>query len=259
MAKADIPAHEPLSKQCEDRSPKQTLIQKLEAKWKPSTIQIGSPLVRLDEVLETIRQHEASQRSEMLGDEGFDLDKARKELTPKAMELLKQPIVQSLLYDIDLLPEQIRTSRHWFYMLAVLTHMSEALKREIGSAPEGAALVKTIDKIWGHGPLHEECVYAQTHDGVWCEVLKFNSIEMVAPMDRALETDVLKHLESLIELGCWSSAAQIGVAVGFDRPVAAKKVLMTLRRLENRGVIESERGFYPIIYRHKPLSKVEAP
>ena len=53
----------------------------------------------------------------------FDIEKARKDLKPAAWELLKKPVVQSLLYDINLLPEQITTGKHWFYMLSVLSHM----------------------------------------------------------------------------------------------------------------------------------------
>lgn len=59
--------------------------------------------------------------------EEFDQVEARKELTDKAREVLKRPLVQSLLYDINLLPEQITKKRHWFYMLAVLGHMDQAM------------------------------------------------------------------------------------------------------------------------------------
>lgn len=58
----------------------------------------------------------------------FDVVTARKDLKPEALELLRQPIIQSLLYDINLLPEQIITSKHWYYMLSVLSHMAEATK-----------------------------------------------------------------------------------------------------------------------------------
>lgn len=62
--------------------------------------------------------------------EDFDSKKARKDLKPEAWDLLKQPVVLSLLYDINLLPEQITTGKDWFYMLSVLSHMDHALKRE---------------------------------------------------------------------------------------------------------------------------------
>ncbi len=43
--------------------------------------------------------------------------------------------------------------------------------------PAGAALVKTIDEIWGRPPQNSNCVYAQSAEGVWTEVQKFNEIE----------------------------------------------------------------------------------
>lgn len=39
------------------------------------------------------------------------------------------PLIASLLYDINLLPEQIRDERRYGYMLATISHMLEALKR----------------------------------------------------------------------------------------------------------------------------------
>ena len=69
----------------------------------------------------------------------FDIEKARKDLKPAAWELLKVPVVQSLLYDINLLPEQITTGKHWFYMLSVLSHMDSALKRESGEVLQALA------------------------------------------------------------------------------------------------------------------------
>lgn len=94
--------------------------------------------------MKIIAVHERSQAMEAMADalkfylpvheitdnDDFDIEKAKKDLKPDAWELLKQPVVQSLLYDINLLPEQITTSKHWFYMLSVLSHMDNALKRE---------------------------------------------------------------------------------------------------------------------------------
>lgn len=49
---------------------------------------------------------------------------------PAAPELMayinRTPLVQSLLYDINLLPEQIEDSRRWAYMAAVCEHMKVA-------------------------------------------------------------------------------------------------------------------------------------
>lgn len=44
------------------------------------------------------------------------------------------PLVASLLYDINLLPEQITKPHHWDYMLAVCGHMKEALAAPVGKA-----------------------------------------------------------------------------------------------------------------------------
>lgn len=66
--------------------------------------------------------------SEISDNDDFDHESARGNLKPEAWELLKKPIIQSLLYDINLLPEQITTSKHWHYMLSVLSHMAEATK-----------------------------------------------------------------------------------------------------------------------------------
>ena len=40
----------------------------------------------------------------------------------------EHPLIASLLYDIDLLPEQIRDERRYGYMLAVIGHMKQALQ-----------------------------------------------------------------------------------------------------------------------------------
>lgn len=58
----------------------------------------------------------------------FDPVAARKDLKPEAFELLRKPLIQSLLYDINLLPEQITTGKHWFYMLSVIHHMKQAME-----------------------------------------------------------------------------------------------------------------------------------
>jgi hypothetical protein len=57
---------------------------------------------------------------------------------PEAKELFtfinSAPLVQSLLYDINLLPEQIHNARHWNYMVAVCSHMHRALTPASDSA-----------------------------------------------------------------------------------------------------------------------------
>ncbi len=57
--------------------------------------------------------------------------KGKYDLTPEEHEILKRPIVQSLLYDLNLLPEQIQCDgKHWFYMLSILAHMDQAATRK---------------------------------------------------------------------------------------------------------------------------------
>lgn len=67
---------------------------------------------------------EVGKASEILDD--FDPIEARKDLTDRDHEILKRPIVQSLLYDLNLLPEQITQGKHWFYMRSVIAHMDQA-------------------------------------------------------------------------------------------------------------------------------------
>lgn len=44
----------------------------------------------------------------------------------------EHPVLQSLLYDINLLPEQLeRDSRHWGYMLAVVRHWQLQFERDL--------------------------------------------------------------------------------------------------------------------------------
>jgi Lar family restriction alleviation protein len=46
----------------------------------------------------------------------------------KLMQFINStPLVMSLLYDINLLPEQIDNGRRWYYMVAVCEHMERAL------------------------------------------------------------------------------------------------------------------------------------
>src|SRR3984957_2244465 len=93
----------------------------------------------LDVAIALVRQYDADQVREvtkMVSSEisdnkpEFDAEKARKALKPAAWELLKTPIIQSLLYDINFLPEQITTGKHWFYMLSILSHFDQATKPE---------------------------------------------------------------------------------------------------------------------------------
>ena len=46
-----------------------------------------------------------------------------------AQAISEHPLIASLLYDIDLLPEQIRDARRYGYMLAVIDHMLVYLSR----------------------------------------------------------------------------------------------------------------------------------
>lgn len=57
-------------------------------------------------------------------DEPFEPDEQLRSDVAKALE--EVPFVQSLLYDLDLLPEQIRDKRRYQYMLCVISHMKEA-------------------------------------------------------------------------------------------------------------------------------------
>lgn len=78
--------------------------------------------------------------------EPFDIQKARKDLKPAAWELLEKPVIKSLLYDINLLPEQITQGKHWFYMLSVLMHMDSVMKQE-SPAPDVSGLVGKIEAL----------------------------------------------------------------------------------------------------------------
>ncbi len=57
----------------------------------------------------------------------FPDNKVRSEV---AQALEENPLIWSLLYDIDLLPEQIKDERRYNYMLAVIDHMRQALRGE---------------------------------------------------------------------------------------------------------------------------------
>lgn len=79
-------------------------------------------------------QNKVTQSDELTED--FDQEQSRNALTDDARELLRQPLIQSLLYDLNLLPEQITKYKHWYYMLAVVAHMGQAMKapsKEYGS------------------------------------------------------------------------------------------------------------------------------
>ena len=56
--------------------------------------------------------------------ERFEPDDATRAKVAQAID--KHPLIASLLYDIDLLPEQIKDERRYGYMLAVIGHMKEA-------------------------------------------------------------------------------------------------------------------------------------
>lgn len=71
--------------------------------------------------------HDSTLKPDKLAEE-FDQEQSRIALTDDARELLKNPLIQSLLYDLNLMPEQITKSKHWYYMLAVIAHMGEAMK-----------------------------------------------------------------------------------------------------------------------------------
>lgn len=123
-------------------------------------------------------------RSEIPVNDGFDPDKARKDLKPEAWELLKKPIVQSLLYDINLLPEQITTGKHWFYMLSILSHMNEATKREAVDVELKDAFRFAVDWIRGL-PCQSEQQYKDKKAALECLTpvydAKINSIEGQKP------------------------------------------------------------------------------
>ena len=64
-------------------------------------------------------------------------------LTSEQIAQINRPIAQSLLYDLNLLPEQLITldhgpgHQHWNYMLSVLAHL-EMLERELAAVREYA-------------------------------------------------------------------------------------------------------------------------
>lgn len=75
---------------------------------------------------ESAKQEQRSGVDELAED--FDQEQSRNALTDDARELLKNPLIQSLLYDLNLLPEQITKYKHWYYMLAVIAHMGKAIE-----------------------------------------------------------------------------------------------------------------------------------
>ena len=74
-------------------------------------------------------------------------DKLRAEVA-KAID--EYPLIASLLYDIDLLPEQIKDERRYNYMLAVIGHMKQAAQSASGAISgdeEIAALFRKRDAL----------------------------------------------------------------------------------------------------------------
>lgn len=68
---------------------------------------------------------------------------------PDAPELFKfinsQPILQSLLYDINLLPEVIKDAEHFGYMVAVCNHFEMALKKAApGDVQDGFVMAPVV-------------------------------------------------------------------------------------------------------------------
>jgi hypothetical protein len=76
---------------------------------------------------------------------------------PRDPELTKfinaTPLVLSLLYDINLLPEQIDNARHWAYMVAVCEHMRAALALPPG---ELSGAVPSDEKTLNSSPRRSE-------------------------------------------------------------------------------------------------------
>jgi Lar family restriction alleviation protein len=66
----------------------------------------------------------------------------------KLMQFINStPLVMSLLYDINLLPEQIDNGRRWYYMVAVCEHMERAL----AALPASPAVpVQAAQAGWDH-------------------------------------------------------------------------------------------------------------
>lgn len=51
-------------------------------------------------------------------------------------EFTRRPVVQSLLYDLNLLPEQVRIgSDRWFLMLATISHMAKIAAEQVAASP----------------------------------------------------------------------------------------------------------------------------
>lgn len=70
----------------------------------------------------------------------FEPDEILRAAHIKAID--ESPLISSLLYDIDLLPEQIKDERRYNYMLAVIDHMRQALKNaapQVGQSGETPA------------------------------------------------------------------------------------------------------------------------
>lgn len=79
------------------------------------------------------------------GETAFHPDEDTRKEVAKALEQI--PLLQSLLYDLDLLPEQITDKRRYQYMLCVIGHMKEATRVPERDAPYANDLYDTIEKL----------------------------------------------------------------------------------------------------------------
>ena len=60
-----------------------------------------------------------------------------------ARSIEEHPLIASLLYDIDLMPEQIKDERRYNYMLAVIYHMKQAIKNAPNHSPASEVAAPT--------------------------------------------------------------------------------------------------------------------
>lgn len=107
-------------------------------------------------LLKNSPEHNKSEISD--NEPEFDADQARKDLKPAAWELLKKPVIQSLLYDINLLPEQITGRKHWFYMFSILSHMDLAMKPVSSGSPCARTQIDNIDEKQLHPVKNDDSI-----------------------------------------------------------------------------------------------------
>lgn len=109
----------------------------------------------------------------------------------------EEPQIASLLYDIDLLPEQIKDERRYNYMLAVIGHMRQAIKKA-PQVPDGAGLKEGVT------PTPSPAVAADDLEAAIQDACDRESLHDLAVIARGLAAAQTAHAEHvrILELSC---------------------------------------------------------